>query len=176
MCACRPERRLARATPCLRTDPRLFSSRFGHHRLLAKRVGFGWQRAAESGIDVEESGASVSLAEVVQHTESEHLIVLDEKGKGAAEEALLADLRSDYSPPEVFEVLPRAAHAPRRPCPAPPMPRAAHAPRAVPTLHRARRRARHGPTLPRLVRLAPCCRARLSAASSRLAVATGAWG
>jgi len=84
------------------TDPRLFAKRFGHHRVLAKRAAFGWARAAEEGIAVDQ-GASVSLAELIQRTESEHIIVLDEMGKGEREEDLLQDLESEYTRPEIFE-------------------------------------------------------------------------
>jgi hypothetical protein len=73
--------------------------------VLAKRAGFGWTRAAEMvpPVDVHTSGASISVAELVQHTESEHIIVLDELGKGAKEDELLSDLGTEYSHPEVFE-------------------------------------------------------------------------
>ena len=73
--------------------------------MLAKRAGFGWTRAAEMvpPVDVHTSGASISVAELVQHTESEHIIVLDELGKGAKEDELLSDLGTEYSHPEVFE-------------------------------------------------------------------------
>jgi len=91
--------------PPFHADPRAFSARFGHHRVLAKRAGFGWTRAAEMvpPVDVHTSGASISVAELVQHTESEHIIVLDEFGKGAKEDELLSDLGTEYSHPEVFE-------------------------------------------------------------------------
>ena len=82
-------------------SPRNFSARFGHHRFLAKRVRFGWDRAAEEGRDVETS--SVSVAELVQRTRSEHIIVLDEYGKGEAEEDLLNDLHTEYRNPDIFE-------------------------------------------------------------------------
>ena len=73
--------------------------------MLAKRAGFGWTRAAEMvpPVDVQTTGASISVAELVQHTESEHIIVLDEFGKGAKEDELLSDLGTEYSHPEVFE-------------------------------------------------------------------------
>lgn len=89
--------------PALRnwTSPALFSRRFGHHRLLAKRVAFGYQRAAAAGVEVD--ARSVSLAELVQRTREEHIIVLDEYGKSIDEDALLTDLLSEYSNPEVFE-------------------------------------------------------------------------
>ena len=59
--------------PALRnwTDPRRFAARFGHHRFLAKRVRFGIERAATMGIAYERMQHSVSVAELVQHTESE---------------------------------------------------------------------------------------------------------
>lgn len=91
--------------PALRnwTDPRRFAARFGHHRFLAKRVRFGIERAATMGIAYERMQHSVSVAELVQHTESEHIIVLDEWGKGRSEELLLQDLLQEYSNPEIFE-------------------------------------------------------------------------
>ena len=82
-------------------SPRNFSDRYGHHRILAKRVGFGWARAQEMG--VHQDAASVSLAELVQRTHSEHIIVLDEYGKSFEEDSLLADLMSDFTNPALFE-------------------------------------------------------------------------
>ena len=82
-------------------SPRNFSARFGHHRVLAKRTIFGIERANALRVDL--PTASVSLRELVQHTKQEHIIVLDEYGKGASEEALLTDLSSEFHNPDVFE-------------------------------------------------------------------------
>ncbi len=84
-------------------DPRYFSSRFGSHRVLAKRASFGYSRAGASGVAPE--AASVGLAELVQRTQTEHIIVLDEDKKGESEEKLLTDLNTEYSNPELLDSL-----------------------------------------------------------------------
>ena len=92
--------------PAFRPDggwasPRNFSARFGHHRFLAKRVRFGWDRAHEHGVD--HGLTSVSVAELVQNTRTEHIIVLDEEHRAESEEALLQDLQTEYRNPDIFE-------------------------------------------------------------------------
>ncbi len=81
-------------------SPRNFSVRYGHHRVLAKRTVFGIRRAQEHHASLQH--ASVSLAEIIQRTHSEHVIVLDEFMKSVSEEVRTRNLHArEYSQPSL---------------------------------------------------------------------------
>ena len=66
---------------------------------LPREAWLVWHRARrDDGDCVRRMQHSVSVAELVQHTESEHIIVLDEWGKGRSEWLLLQDLLQVLQP------------------------------------------------------------------------------
>ncbi|KAL1522518.1 hypothetical protein AB1Y20_017505 [Prymnesium parvum] len=83
-------------------DPFNFSSTYGKHTLLAKRVSFGYARAERTpGARLET--AAVTMQETMLHAPTTHAVVMDLPGMSFGEKALLDALAHDYTIPELLE-------------------------------------------------------------------------
>ena len=86
------------------TDPQRFSQRFGHHTLKAIRAAHGFSRLVRLGgprcHNFNERGcpgqanATMTLAELVPHSDREQMVIMDLHGMTRGEHDLLTDLSS----------------------------------------------------------------------------------
>ena len=97
------------------SDPQSFSARFGHHELKAIRASRGFTRLARLGgprcFHFDEAAcpgqanATVALAELVPYSDEEQMVIMDLPGMSRGEYDLLADLTTEYEPPEFLLAL-----------------------------------------------------------------------
>jgi hypothetical protein len=89
--------------PALSTwaHPANFSRRFGHHKILARRVSFGYGQADR--VDADKNTAEMKFDQVVARAASEHMVMLDESTGTRGEAALQLDLTHDYTVPDLME-------------------------------------------------------------------------
>lgn len=82
-------------------DPYNFLGRYGGALISAKRAGIGHRRAIDAGAEVDES--AMWFSDVIQHSSTEHIIVIDEPGMAVSEDELLSLMSKDAEAPELFE-------------------------------------------------------------------------